>query len=85
MRAVLSHSSWLRQSKVPAAPPRPAAIGQQSRTTEAAWITELLQEGRLTWSVSQTQETLRTRSALLLGSAPVSSGLFVTNLNAQLT
>lgn len=67
------------------APPRPAAIGEQSRTTEAAWITELLQEGRLTWSVSQTQKTLRTRSALLLGSAPVSSGLFVTNLNAQLT
>lgn len=57
MWTVLSHSSWLRQSKVPAAPPRPAAIGWQSHKTEAAWITELLQEGRLTWSVSQTQKT----------------------------
>lgn len=68
--------------------PQPLPVLQQSDSRAARLKqpgSRAAAGGRLTWSVSQTQETLRTRSALLLGSAPVSSGLFVTNLNAQLT
>lgn len=86
MRAVLSHSSWLRQEQ---SSREPLPVLQQSDSRAA----RLKQPGSPSccrkegWpgASPRLRRLLRTRSALLLGSAPVSSGLFVTNLNAQLT
>lgn len=58
MWAVTSDSSSLRQRKATCNSSPPAAIRWQSHKTDAAWITELLQEGQLIQNISQTHRGL---------------------------
>lgn len=81
MWAAMSDSSSLRaEESYPQLLP-PVAIRWQNHKTEAGWITELLQEGHLTWNISQAHSESKKYTFVVLGSCDV--GLVWYHTKAQ--
>lgn len=63
----------------------PAAIRWQSHKIEAAWITELLQEGQLIWSISQTHSRLCEKEIHFFAFSSYDLGIVCDRTSAQIT